>query len=63
MSIYYTTINGESCGRASHFHRDRSNAQSRCDDQNARAEAMGIKTRYAVAEHSGDGIDPKDIRA
>lgn len=63
MSIYYTTINGETNGRASHFHKDRANAQSCCNDQNARVEQMGIKARYTVAEHSGVGIDSKDIRA
>jgi hypothetical protein len=61
-NLYFTTINGESTGRASYFFRSKDNAQNRCNDQNKRAENMGIKARYAVVEHDGHGVEAKDIR-
>lgn len=61
-NLYYTTMNGETTGRASYFFRSKDNAQKRCHDQNARAESMGIKARYKLAEHDGAGVEAKDIR-
>ena len=61
-NLHYTTINGEATGRASHFFRSKDNAQKCCDNQNYRAESMGIKVRYALAEHDGEGVDPGNIR-
>jgi len=62
MSYYYTTINSETTGRASYFFRSKDNAEKRCEHQNYRAESLGIKARYAVVEHSGAGIETKEIR-
>ncbi len=63
MSILnYTTINGNTEGRASHFFRNAKPAEERCNDQNLRAERLGIKTRYSVAKCNDRGIDPKNIR-
>lgn len=60
--FYYTTVNGKPNGRASHFFKSKENADSRCSDQNARAESMGIKAKYVVSSHNGVGIDPREIR-
>jgi hypothetical protein len=60
--LYYTTINGETTGRASYFFRSKDNAQERCDYQNARAKGIGIKARYSVSKHDSYGVDSKDIR-
>ena len=61
-NLYFTTIDGTPKGRASHFYRISTSADTRAVVQNARAETMGIKARYQTAEISGDGIEFKDIR-
>lgn len=61
-AIYCTTINGKTVGRASYFFRSEKTAGMRCNDQNDRASAMGIKARYQVASTDDKGIEKKDIR-
>ena len=62
QTLYYTTIDNNTTGRASHFFRTKSSAKKREEDQNNRAEALGIKARYSVSEHDGDGVVATDIR-
>jgi|GEM_PF-6632040 len=62
MSLHYTTTDGTTKGRASHFHRNLANAEATMAKQNERAESLGIKARYKLAEHSGEGVEAKDIR-
>ena len=59
--LYYTTIGGEQ-GRASFYFKSEDKAKARCDDQNARAEGMGIKARYSVESRPEEGIEAKEIR-
>lgn len=60
--LYYTTIDSSTTGRASHFFRNKSSADRRAEEQNVRAAALGIKARYSVSEHDGDGVVATDIR-
>ena len=57
--IHYTATNEH---RASHYYRTPESAQTKCDEQNAKAEQLGIKSRYTVLSCNGDGIDPKEVR-
>lgn len=61
-NLFYTTIDNDLTGRASHFYRTEGGAQFVCGDQNARAEGLNIKARYEVVEVSEEGIESKDIR-
>ena len=61
-TIYYSSIDNTRDGRASHFHRSAENAQAKVDEQNARAEAMGIKARYVLSETNDGDVESKDIR-
>jgi hypothetical protein len=61
-TLFITTSNGEHSGRASNYHRAKDNADSLCVNQNARAEEMGIKTRYSVLEYTGEA-KKQEIRA
>ena len=61
MSHYYTTENGSESGRASFMYKTEESAQTKCRVQNDKAEAMGIKARYTVAEFDGEP-NPKEVR-
>ena len=47
--VYYVTTNGERSGRSSLIYRTEGSAQGIVDNQNKRAEELGIKARYQLA--------------
>ena len=49
-TFYYTTIDHSPVGRASYYFRYSADADSLCNRQNSRAEALHIKARYTVTE-------------
>ena len=59
---FYTTVNDQPEGRASAFYRSKASAESRCDEQNAKAETLGLKARYSVQKHDGKGVSKTEIR-
>lgn len=61
--LYYTSTNGQRDTRASYFFISQSKAEVKAGDQNAKAKADGLETRYVVAEcERDDSIEAKDIR-
>ena len=63
MNVYYSTTNGQRDGRASYFLRSVDAAEEKVAEQNIKAEAMGIETRYELAETPEATIqDRKSIR-
>ncbi len=49
QEVFYTTCNGKLSGCASRPFAAHNLAASRAEEQNARAEGLGIKARYTVA--------------
>ena len=55
MALYFCTAKKASTkedaltGRSSYFFFHEENAKKVCDEQNARAESLGIKARYVVS--------------
>ena len=59
QTLSFTSIDGTREGRASYFFRNESNAVTRMNEQNARAESKNIKTRYQVVTMDLEGIESK----
>ena len=62
MTVHFTSVDGTRDGRASPFHHNAANAQTRCASQNSLAKGLGITIRYEVVEIDDTGILSKDIR-
>lgn len=45
--LYYSSENGTPSGRASALYRDEQKALDKVEQQNAQAELLGLKVRYA----------------
>ena len=54
MIVHFSSTNGERNGRSSYYFRSVANAQTVVDNQNAKAEEMGIKARYQLSETDTD---------
>ena len=59
---YFSTIDGTSTGKASHYYKTRTSAITKVAEQNTRAEKLGIKTRYGLGEVEEVGIESKEVR-
>jgi hypothetical protein len=60
---FYSSINSNLDGRASHFYMTEAPVAEIVNDQNVRAEAMGLKARYSVTSHESEKeLDRKDVR-
>jgi hypothetical protein len=60
MNVYHTqTGKGK---RASGFFKERGSAQAKADEQNAKAEDLGIKTRYEVGERDGSELTADQLK-
>ena len=59
--VHFSTTNGERDGRASKFYASTTSALLKSKEQNEKAEAMGLMTRYEVASCGTEGIDPKNL--
>jgi len=64
MNIFYTSITGDSAGRASLFFRNEKTAQAKADEQNALSEELKLNAHYEVVATTTKemNIDPKEIR-
>ena len=62
IHMHYTTVNGKLSGRASYGYGNVQRANTFCDEQNAKAESLGIKARYEVKECFSAEIPEKEHR-
>jgi len=61
--LYFSSTDGQRSGRNSHWYHTAASAQGKVDDQNKRAESMGIKSRYQLSEtEQTPEIQSKDVK-